>query len=107
MPTDLIVVASSFSKPVIAENTWVLRLTGLPVSTEVSPPDLLRIAEAAAVKIQREFGDWLWRWVEKEGADNLDMRLGPVSWWWLAPLSEKSPLRSPLSAINWQQQAAA
>lgn len=96
MPADLVVVASSFSTPVIAENTWVLRLTGLPVSTEVSPPDLLRFAEAAAVRIQREFGDWLWRWVEKEGADNLDMRPGPVSWWWLAPLSEKSHMRSPL-----------
>lgn len=96
LPVDLIVIASPSAKLEVGDNAWVLRLAGLPIPTEVSPPNLAGLAEAAAIRIQREFGDWLWNWVESRGAAGLDMRPGPVSWWWLTPLSEKSPLRSPL-----------
>lgn len=92
----LIVLACDSATPPSEPQSWVLRLVGMPRADETPPPDTLRAADEAAAQVRATFPRWLWQWVCVNGALELQVWPGPISWWWLTPLSEKSPLRSPL-----------
>ncbi|MBI5032971.1 MAG: hypothetical protein HZB51_20815 [Chloroflexi bacterium] len=75
---------------------WVLRLVGIPQSNETPPPNLLTMADQAAQRVRETFPIWLWNWVSLHDILDLQIFNSLISWWWYTPLSETSPLRSPL-----------
>ena len=77
-------------------DTCVLRLVGVAASTDQPPPGFQEVSDRAMARLCATFPNWLWQWVLT--SDVLDLRTyaGPISWWWYSPLSEMSPMRSPL-----------
>jgi hypothetical protein len=85
-----------------ADRTCILRLAGTAEPDEQAPPDLLALADRAAERLRTSFPEWLWQWVQASGLLSLATYPGPISWWWYTPLSEMSPIRSPLlTQVYW------
>lgn len=74
---------------------WILRLTGTDEAATGLRAEVIEAADAAAARVRAEFPRFLWSWVRDQRVLELADFDG-VSWWWYTPLSEKSPLRSPL-----------
>lgn len=78
------------------DRTWVVRVAGISQEEEAPlHPEVVAAADVAAARVRESFPPFLWNWVRTQGALDLAEWHG-VSWWWFSPLSEKSPLRSPL-----------
>lgn len=93
----LVVVATPGSVvPDAAPGDRVLTLAGVSPLGVHEPEGILRVAESAAANVRARFPGWLWDWVSANGLLDLAIFDGPTSWWWYAPLSEKSPSRSEL-----------
>ncbi len=76
--------------------SWLLRLAGTVAVDDAAPPGLRDHADAAAEEVRRIYPRWLWEWAVGSGIFSMAAFPGPISWWWYAPISEKSCLRSPL-----------
>lgn len=93
----LTVIATTQRKAAFgSEGTCTLRLTGAPEAGDRPPANVLECADRAGARLKTLFPDWLWHWAEQSGALSLTQFRGPISWWWYSPLSEMSPIRSPL-----------
>ena len=85
-----------------AAGDYVVRLAGMPQPGDVAPARLAEISDLAMADIRAEFPSWLWQWAQSSGALGLQTFDGPISWWWYAPASEMSPMRSSfIREIYW------
>jgi hypothetical protein len=75
---------------------YVVRLDGLQASEDQAPPGFQQAADRAMELVRATFPGWLWQWARDSGVLALGTFEGPISWWWYTPLSEMSPMRSPL-----------
>src|ERR1044071_2457808 len=94
----LVIVATDASLPQDSsvDPHWTVRLMGMAEDAETPPPGLMELADEAAQEIRSTFPLWMWNWLQEAGMLNLHSWSKWISWWWYTPLSEKSPLRSPL-----------
>ena len=97
MSRRLVVLASEGARdlePLTNRDCVVPLAPGSAIPEEIATK-VLEAAAAAGITIRERFGPFLWAWVQR--AEGLRFAAwNEVSWWWLTPLSEKSPLRSPL-----------
>jgi hypothetical protein len=90
----LVVVACA--QATTAGRREILRFAGEAAPGEVAPSGLEHARRIAELEIKTHFAPWLYEWVCSTGAIDLATWEGGLSWWWFTPLSERSPLRSPL-----------
>ncbi len=92
----LVVVADPANALELDPAEWVLRLAGAPGPEESPPPDIARLADAAVTQLRAEYPRWLHQLAASTGVLSFQRFADGISWWWYAPISEKSCLRSPL-----------
>jgi surface carbohydrate biosynthesis protein (TIGR04326 family) len=96
-PSHLTVLAAEqTAAAAVVRGSWLLRLAGTVAVDDSVPPGLRDHADAAAEEVRRIYPRWLWEWAVGSGVFSMTAFTGPISWWWYAPISEKSCLRSPL-----------
>src|SRR5258706_1568142 len=90
-PEHLVVIANETVPP--PAGAMIIRFAGIPAVGESTLVGISEMRDAAAAIMKERFASWLYRWARESGLLALAEWRG-YSWWWYAPLSERSPLRS-------------